>query len=473
MDCKYHDNKKANWHCGNCQTQFCMDCVELETKAIAPRCILCRAHLSSLGISEQVEPFWNRLHQFNAYPFQAGSQSFLIFYAIAALVVGFLVDLIPVFFIGLILKLALFAVLISYIFSVLSRTAKGNFEAPKYDQTITYDGDGMTIKVILLFLILLGFGFITAKAFGFTGLVLYQVAVSFFIPSILVTLGMSKHLSSALSPSHMLGTIMNIGFPYLILVAFTALIMFSLAFATSWIEYWLPDPVVFFLSKTIEAFFYIILFNILGYVVYQYHAELGYGIDTAQLATNENIQLQPELRALAHADVYIQEGRYEDAKDELLKAGQSIKYQEQAYGKLIKLCIAKNDPAGMINSAKLYYENPEIQRNGFNAWQLYIQIRKIEPRFRPTNPMARAVLISQIRSKSLKNELLHLTEDLKDKFLQDSNLSKALLAEAKYFMDIEQNDSIALEKLQWLLEHYPEGEHRKEVEELIRVQNYS
>lgn len=469
MDCKYHDNKKANWHCGACDTPFCMDCVELETKSISPRCILCRTHLSSLGISQQVEPFWNRLGQFNSYPFQAGSKSFLLIYAIAALVVGFLADLIPIFLVGLILKLALFAILISYIFSVLSRTAKGNFEAPKYDQTITYDGDGMTVKVIWLFIILLGLGYVFTRSFGFTGLVLYQVAVSFFIPAILVTLGMSKHLSSALSPTQIFGTIFSIGFPYLILVAFTALIMFSLAFATGWIEYWLPDPVVFLLTKTIEAFFYIMLFHMLGYVVYQYHAELGYGVDVEQLATNENIQMSPEVRALAHADVYIQEGRYDDAKNELLKAGENIKFQEQAYGKLVKLFIAKNDNLEMLKAAKLYFENPELKMHGFNAWQTYLGVKKREPRFRPMNANARTILIGQIRNKNLKDELIWLTEDLYEKFAQDTNLPKALLAEAKYYADIEHNDQQALEKLKAILDKYPQGEHRLEVENLIKT----
>ncbi len=469
MDCKYHDNKKANWHCTNCDISFCMDCVELETRAVAPRCILCRTHISRLTISDQVEPFWNRLNHFNAYPFQAGAKSFLIFYSIAALVLGFLIDVIPLPLIGLVLRLTLFAILVSYVFSVLSRTAKGNFAAPKYDQTITYDSDGMTVKVIVLFIILflLGVGIVSSS--GGTGLVIYQAAIAFFMPSILVTLGMSKHLSSALNPRHMIGTIVSIGFPYLILVGFAALINFSLSFATGFIDTWLPDPIVYFVSKTIEAFFYIILFNMLGYVVYQYHAELGYGVDVEQLATNENIQMKPELRALAHADVYIQEARYDDARDQLYKAGQSVKHQEEAYSKLIKLHIATKNDSEMLNAARLYFENPELHLYGFNAWQTYQQIKKIEPRYRPANVNGRLVLIKQIRNKALRSELIYLTEDLEQKFAHDPVLPEALLAEVKFYIDVEHDDATGLSKLQGLLDNYPKGKHRLESEELLKA----
>ncbi len=469
MDCKYHDNKKANWNCEACDTPFCMDCVEVESGTIAPRCILCRRYLTRLAVSDQIDPFWNRLSQFNSYPFQKGAKSFLMFYAVIALVLGFLIDLIPIFLVGLVLKLTLFAVLVSYIFSVLSRTAKGDFIAPKYDQTITYDSDGMTIKVIWLSLILLGIGFLSAKTFGLTGLIIYQIILAVAMPAILVTLGMSKHLSFALSPVYILRTMVSIGFPYLILVAFTALIFFSLAFATGFIEYWLPDPVVFFITKTIEALFYIMLFNMLGYVVYQYHAELGYGVDVEQLATNENIQLSPEIRALAHADVYIQEGRYEDAKHELMKAGANIKHQEQAYNKLVRLFIAQNDNLEMLKAAKLYFENPNLNLHGFAAWQLYLQVKKHEVRFRPMNANARAVLINQIRSKKLIEELQWLTDDLIEKFNQDIDLPKALLAEAKYYADIEHNDQKALQKLESLLQNFPQGEHCLEAENLIKT----
>ena len=444
-----------------------MDCVDLQPGRTAPRCVLCREDLGGANISANVEPFWNKLGQFNSYPLQRNARNFLVAFLALSFVAGLLIEFIPIWIVGLLIALGVFSTYISYSFKSLTKTAKGNFEAPTYDEAIGFNSDGMTWRVIGLFVALTFISVFILQLLGIFPLMLFLFLMTFAMPAILMVFAMSKHLSVALNPAVIAGTIGRIGIPYLILFGFFLLINFSTYFVEGLIDQYLPGALAFSLSFTANLFFNLILFHMLGYVAYQYHSELGYGVDADQLATNENVQISPELRNLAHADVYIQEGRYDDAEAELVRAGQDPRHAEKAYGKLIKLNMARKDKPGVIKAAKFYFANPLLERHKFDAWQTYQKVQEFEPRFKPMNANARAVLLQKIRSRSQAEHAHRLMDDLEEKFVGNPDLPKALLAKAKYYIDVESDDAQGLQVLEDLNQNYPQGDHTEEANQLL------
>lgn len=469
MKCKYHNTKKAQWHCQQCDTPFCMDCCDIEANMIAPRCLLCRSHLNTYGISDVVEPFWNKIGSFNKYPLHANAISFLKIFAVIALVASLITYFVPFTLIKILVKLAVLSTMVGYAFKALTKTASGKLEPPTYDESVIANSDNMLAGSIWIFIGLVLFGFALNQMIGGYSLLIYMATILFCLPAITIILAMDKHVTHALNPMIIGRTIFGIGAPYLLLAGFSLVIYFSLNQANAFVDFWLPEIVASSLIYLFTAFFSIILFHMYGYAAYQYHAELGYGIDVETLVNNTNVQEKSELRELAHADVYIQEGRYEDAEAVLYKIAQIPNYTVQALDKLIRLNIARQNPVGVIKAAKEYFSNPKLNLIAQQAFQTYLAICKFEPRFKPMNANARAVLIGQIRGKAQLNHFERLSQDLKEKLAEDDALPKALLATAKYHIEILNDDPTGAILLKSLLTEFPSGEHRLETEQLLKV----
>ncbi|MCW9029563.1 MAG: hypothetical protein OQJ80_11565 [Kangiella sp.] len=469
MNCKYHLHKKALWHCNHCDTPFCIDCCDVEPGMHSPRCLLCRNNMDSYGISDHVEPFWNKLGLFNGYPFQKNAMSFLGIFMAIAFVVGIINSVIPIWLINVILKVMLFSVGITYVFSVLTKVARGEFDAPSQEEVTLNNSNDMTGKVLGLYLTLIGMGFLITMSAGGTGLLIFVAALGFFFPAMMINLGMAKDIGAAINPSDLFRTVTGIGWPYLLLVLFVYLISAGLEFAQSTIYFWLPEFISYPLIYGALAFFYLMMFSMFGYVVYQYHAELGYGIDAEQIMNNENVQQVAELRKLAHADVYIQEGRFDDAEAALYETAENPQYSSQALERLIKLNIARNNPVATVKAARAYYDQNDLFRHAPKALALYQEIDSFEPRFKPMNANARAVLIDAIRNPKLLPVVEKLTADMQDKLRQDPDLAKALSAEAKFYAEVMNDDDKAIDLLKNLLQQFPHGSHKIEAEKLLGV----
>ena len=469
MNCKYHNQKKALWHCHNCDTPFCLDCCDIEPGIVVPRCLLCRNDLATYGISDKIEPFWNKLGQFNKYPFQDEAMKFLGVFTIIAFVLGIIISFLPLFLVKTLIKLTIVSIGVSYVFKVLTQVARGNFEAPTYDEAVSFNNDDMTKKVVGLYLALVALGIAAFQFLGGPGLITYTVLLGCVMPAMLIVLAMDKHIPSALNPIILYRTMTGIGWPYVLLVVFVYMIGLSLEITEGFLYFWLPEALSFSLTFAALAFFHIIMFSMLGYVVYQYHAELGYGIDIETLITNDNVQNVEELRLLAHADAYIHEGRFEDAEMVLYKAAKAPQYKAKALERLVKLNIARKNPVAAIKAAKAYFDNPRIAAVATQALELYLAIQKFEPRFRPMNANARAVLMGSMRSRQHKDIVDKLSADLIEKFEHNASLAKALLAQAKYYMEILNDDEQAMKMLNTLLELFPKGAHEREARQLLDI----
>lgn len=467
MNCKYHTQEKAQWFCHDCDISFCLSCCDMHEREIAPRCLLCRNHLNSLGVSDKVTPFWNKLSDFNKYPWQKKALNFLMLYMGIAFVIGLINDFIPIWILNRLLVITLFSIGIGYVFKVLITTAKGRFNAPSYDEAIIFDSEGMTGKVMGLFLMLILTGYFAITPMGITALQIYLAVVSFSMPAILIILAMEKHVFAALNPARIATCIKAVGWPYLLLFGFSYLIDNGLGFAMGEIHFWLPQAIAYPLLFGAGAYFYIVKFNMFGYVAFQYHSELGYGIEYENLLNNEG-EDAPIKRLLAKSDVYIQEGRFEDAESVLYELAENKQHTVKALERLVRLNIARQNPAGALKAAKNYFDNPHLEHVAADGLRLYENMIGFEPRFKPMNARARAVLVNKMRHKRYADEVKKLCS-ISESMKSDMNLPWLMLARARFESEVMNDDTKALKILDTLLDKYPNGAHQREAEQLRQV----
>lgn len=469
MNCKYHLHKKALWHCNHCDTPFCIDCCDVEPGMHSPRCLLCRNNMDSYGISDQVEPFWNKLNDFAKYALHKNAIRFVATFLAICVVAGFVTSFLSISILTWLTYLALYFILISYSLKVVTKVARGDFEAPTYDEAITFNDDevgkaGLALDLFISFYFVFLFWFQMYEA-----VLISAIAFALLYSAMIINLAMTRHLSSALMPNELLRTIIAIGFPYLLLKIFIFLLGAGLFKASVTIYFWFPGPIAFLLIFALASWTLLYIHSMLGYAVYQYHAELGYGIDAEQIMNNENVQQVPELRKLAHADVYIQEGRFDDAESALYDAAKNPQYSSQALERLIKLNMARKNPVATVKAARAYYEQKDLFKHAPKALALYQEIDSFEPRFKPMNANARAILIGAVRNPKLLPVVEKLTTDMQEKLEQDPDLAKALSAEAKFYAEVMNDDDKAIDLLKQLLDKFPHGSHKIEAERLLGV----
>jgi hypothetical protein len=276
-------------------------------------------------------PFWARLHDFFAYPFQIGP--------IALLGLAILVSF--VFSPGLLAALAgIFIMLlqIKYGFNVIAAMSEGEFEAPSLPATITEPGYSVVIKQFAI----LAFMFITTAAVGAKlGPALGIPLGIFFVlvlPMSTIVLATQRSLRAALNPVILVTLIYRIGWPYL-LVYLYLLMMFScsitfgqLAFNYAGIE------AALIITSVSGYYFTLVMYSLMGYMVFQYRHRLQFGssIDEFLVAPDPSGE-DPRVHVL------LQGGEYQQALDVLVNNWKGHDYPPtliEKYIKVVRYCGA-------------------------------------------------------------------------------------------------------------------------------------
>jgi hypothetical protein len=276
-------------------------------------------------------PFWARLHDFFAYPFQIGP--------IALLGLAILVSF--VFSPGLLAALAgIFIMLlqIKYGFNVIAAMSDGEFEAPSLPATITEPGYSVVIKQFAI----LAFMFITTAAVGAKLSPALGIPLGIFfvlvLPMSTIVLATQRSLRAALNPVILVTLIYRIGWPYL-LVYLYLLMMFScsitfgqLAFNYAGIE------AAQIITSVSGYYFTLVMYSLMGYMVFQYRHRLQFGssIDEFLVAPDPSGE-DPRVHVL------LQGGEYQQALDVLVNNWKGHDYPPtliEKYIKVVRYCGA-------------------------------------------------------------------------------------------------------------------------------------
>ena len=252
------------------------------------------------------EPFWTRLRAIALYPFRGAA-----LFSMIALTLCSLVAYLPGM-VGLILTAVVWLSVYKYAFDILRHTADGYLDAPEYGLTT---GDG-TVWRLLMLMILLGIavGFAAVLAGPVIGL-LALLALVFLQPGCIISLAMDGSLLHAANPATPLTLATRIGWPYLAAFGLLFVIQASALTAGHWAVQWLP-PVVSRLALNLFGIWGLYAaFHLMGYLVYQYHEQLGY--EPASLLDRVPARDAPDQRLLDEAEQYVRDGKTDAALDTL------------------------------------------------------------------------------------------------------------------------------------------------------------
>lgn len=276
----------------------------------------------------RIEPVWNVIPQFFKYPFKLDVLPTLLFIAF-----GSLLTLIPV--LGVIAWLLLWATLFKLSYEILSSTASGHMDGPP---AVMQMSDGIMFKHIgLLLLMILGYVVVA----GFVGSPLLSLLLGLFVllalPAAIMTLAMTQSLLAALNPATWVKIMGITGAAYLLTSVFLLLMLLSRTWVEGLLLPLVGNSMALFniVSWAITGYFMAASFHLMGYLLYQHHAELGIepSVDPADDGADEQHPL------IAQATEQVRSGQPEEAismlQQEIERRGAEPEVHE-FYRKLLK-----------------------------------------------------------------------------------------------------------------------------------------
>ena len=419
-DCHYHPGDPAKWHCGECQMHYCNRCMpDADTRHRRALCPRCSKAMRYLGAATEVVPFWHRIGAFFRYPFHTDP---LMVIAICTLVP----IIAPANIIGLVIWLVLALALFKYTYAVISHTAEGHLKPPPV--SVAFTGSGFDI-VILQFLVFVLMGGLVAAAAMVGGPILMLLALAFVIlalPASIMVLAMERSVGAAVNPMNLAVLISRIGTPYFLLYGY--LILLTLAsgaaqdFAVDHFPMWVAQPLAGFLNST----FTLILFHMLGYLLFQYQEELGFASDIQGEEGDADQQNRDRsTRFDADLDMNLKDGNYDRVQSMLIESLKKDRDNPKRIGQLYQILTARQA------TAELYRYHPRLmawlaqRHDGDGLNQLMQTLQAAEPGFQLDDPELAVQCASALYHRGHFKPAVRLLQDFHKRFPDSDQLAPA------------------------------------------------
>jgi len=389
--CKYHPLTGATYYCGSCQLHTCDKCTDDDpVHRGAIHCILCNAPIEGLGSANSVVPFWRRLQEAFKYPLNSASISLIVGTALLSAIA------VKVFWIiAIILVLVASGAMLKYSFRCLEKTAEGEMSAP--DITDAYQGGILLLFQLILLVVILSAAVVACGYFlGFTlaGIVGFLAIICF--PAMLIRFAQTQSFFEALNPAAAISLVTTIGLPYGLLLAFMLIMMSSVAVLQEMVNAVFPAG-TYFLQSIISNYYTIVIFHLMGYMLFQYQRELGF---VARATADEDEPERTDVdRILAKMDVSLKEGNYENLVNLYHKAFKQFPQEKQFFDKYFDLIYFCKKSALMEDFALTYLHFTQQQKRFDRLTVIYKQIMVIIPDYIPNNPAMRLQLANLYKQK--------------------------------------------------------------------------
>jgi len=292
-----------------------------------------------MNSSAPITPFWLRLGEISRYPLQSASLTTLLVLAACRLVLY-----IPL---GFVLNLLIWFATYKYAVAVLRRTANGRLDAPE----VTVDDESagrQQIGLQIVFVIMAAFGFVLL---GPTGGIVMAFVLGLAMPGATMSLAMDGNFLQALNPLTWLTIATRIGWPYLAVAVLCIVIGISQANAQALVAF-LPPVLNVFVFYFLAQYAVLVAFHLMGYMIYQYHEELGHEVEVQ--TTRRTAADDPDQGLLDEAEQLVRDGHAQQAEEMLGSQIRRLGGSATMHGQYRKLLKLRGDTAALSQHGRDY-----------------------------------------------------------------------------------------------------------------------
>ena len=394
-------------------------------------------------------PFWTCISRFFAWPLQMGPMVYLACLALAAGVVAWLPGL------GRLLFLFIWLVFFRYAMTVLVLTARGNFNPDKASMSVE-SGDYRPLKQVLFIFIAVAVGMFIALRVSPILALMYVLFVSLSLPAAIIVIAIEDSLLQALNPMRLMSVMGSIGWPYLLLVLFLLLLQGGDAAVLRVIGPLIADFIKFPLVMFASMYFLLVMYNMMGYVVYQYHQALGYSVDRTFEEHHEEKTADPNMspvdrvvaQKVAAGDV---QGAI-DAHFEDMRYEQNNRVKNQ---KLHKLYLMLGEADKTLPHAQHLMGLLVVEGRADMAYELLVKMKGLSPDFAPTEPAAVLPLAEIAKRRNNVTLAMELLNAFTKQHAKHADVPGVYLLAAKVIAEHKRDDVQAMRILTALIAKFP------------------
>ena len=392
-----------------------------------------------------VPALWDVIPQLFLIPLKgAGVVVLLAFSALAAV-------LSPIFF-----QIMLLFAVIKYGMEILQHTAKGQLEAPELSFKVLNENYQLPFKQLGLFLLPI---ILFYQADSFIAFIIVSNIIIFYLfalPASVMTLAYTHSFFSAINPFTLTSLIGRIGWTYGILYVF----LLFLNGGASVAYYFLFDDSTasVFFEILFQMYFTWVMYAMMGYVLYQYHEEIGYDLPADKVKFDEHGVDLTDFNQLVEDENY--QVAQAVLRDIILQNPDNLDLRKK-FHKLVKM---SGDDEQLTAAAIATIGRLIDSKQLVDAVNIYLDCLKVDAGFRPESPVEYLPLVEEMRRMRLYKQAVELSSGFHQRYPRNEYIPHVYLLVSKILIeDLSQNDKAKL-VLSFLKKKYVGHEIEMEVE---------
>ncbi len=399
----------------------------------------------TLSKNNEIRPFWDRIPQFFLIPFKgAGIIALLIFSSLATL------------FPQVFILIAVLFASIKYGMEILANTAEGRLEAPELSFQVLNENYGLPFKQLFLFVLPI---LLLTQINSFMMFIIISNIIIFYLfvlPASVMTLSYTHSLLSALNPFVLISLISRIGWSYGILYVFLLLLNGGASAAYYFLLGGSAEPSIF-VALFFQIYFAWVMYAMMGYVLYQYHEDIGYEVADDGIGDDENTTVLARFHHLVESENYA-EAQLE-LRDIVLADPDNIDLRMK-FHKIVKM--AGDNKQLAIHGTGLI-KRLLGKRKWVDAVNVYLDCIKVDPEFKPESDAHYLPLAEEMRRMRLYKQAIKLSNGFHQRYPKSDQIPYLYLLVAKIFIEDLSLDNKAKPILSLLQKKYSRHEIGSEV----------
>ncbi|VTR66602.1 conserved membrane hypothetical protein [Desulfosarcina cetonica] len=460
--CQYHPTVPAHWYCETCNKLLCPQCVDTRDMGGYRQgeklhmCPNCNRPVQWLGVGNIIDPFWKRISGFFIYPFSKRPLTLmLVLAALAALFSGMGI-------LATLAQVAVWGISFKYAYAILQATASGDLTTPKLNSSTLTENFGPVVKQVGIYVaIFFAAGVVFAKL-GIAGGAIFLILATLFLPSMIILLVTTESLIQAINPMMFVTLAFRIGWGYLLMYLFYSILGGAPALLGRHVIQYLPPLVQVFLFTLVKIYYTFIAYHLMGYVILQYHEDIGYKVDfddfKDQATENHQAALaadDPVSRLQRRVAQLIKDGDHDGARalieSETARDGISDPVLSEQYYTLLKLTGTTEK---MIAHARGHLDLLIQAGQKQPAMETYQECLAKDPAFTPASGVLFKIA-GWLNETGKRKEAIAAFNQLTKAYPQDPLVPKSYFRAAQIFNDHLMNPDKAKKILKGLLHKYP------------------
>jgi tetratricopeptide (TPR) repeat protein len=463
IGCDYHPTRPAHWNCEKCGANLCPACVVQRDQEGYARgqklhlCPKCYLPVEWIGVGNLIDPFWKRLPKIFSYGFYPRP---LILVAVIAVISSFFSSS-GIF--SLVARGLLGMVILKYSFESLKATAGGDLKPPRVNGKTISDDIGPVVKQGVMYLIVGGLvAYLAATTGPFIAYpVLYLVGL--LLPAMIIVLVTSSSLLNALNPLAVGSIAIRIGWAYLLVYVFFTILGSAPAVLGHYLIRHFPQALQLPMMTFAQGFYTVISYHLLGYVILQYHEEVGYQVDQRDFRDPaaeraETGPADPDEQVLNAVKPLIKEGKLDGALTLIVEMTSVVGIQgvnlAERYYSLLKM---KKKIPEMLTHGDKFLELLVACDSKAKALKVYAECKQLKPDFLP-EALALFKLAGWLNETGKSKEAIATYHCLVKEYPEHQLIPKAFYRVAQIFQDRLLLPDSARKILNGVKQKYPDHE---------------